>query len=347
MILAAGFGTRMAPLTEERAKPALRLFDIPLIAWPMACLAAHGVRRLVVNLHHLPQTLEPELVRFSRQLGLELHLSLEEGPILGTAGGVGQAADLLLGDNPDTMLLLNSDTLFLGDLTAAGEAHRATGREASMLLQPRPAGGRYGLVQTTAAGRVVSIAGRPEPNQPPAGEWMFIGIHFFQPALLGRIPAGQASDINVDIYRTMIRQGAAVGGIVAEGAWLDFGTPRQFLHSTLHLLDAAAGSGGALPLVPPGIFDSVGQLYRGPGTRIPPETRLSRTVVGAQCRVAAGGRLDHCLLMEDCRLGREVVLEDCLVGPGTEIPDGFEARGRLLSRGADGKPPAERPLGEV
>ncbi len=293
MILAAGFGTRMAPLTDERAKPALRLFDIPLIAWPMASLAAHGVRRLVVNLHYLPRTLEPELTRFSRQLGLELHLSFEEGSILGTGGGVGQAAELLSGDEPGTMMLLNSDTLFLGDLTAAGEAHSKAGREASMLLQPPPAGGRYGLVQTAADGRVVSIAGRPEPVEQPAGEWMFIGIHFFQPALLRRIPAGQASDINADIYRTMIRQGAVVGGIVAEGAWLDFGTPRQFLDSTLRLLSVATDSGGALPLplVPPGIFDNAGLFYRGPGTRIPPETRLTSTVVGAQCRVAAGGRL--------------------------------------------------------
>ena len=96
MILAAGLGTRMAPLTDVRAKPALRLFDLPLIVWPMACLARCGVKRLVVNLHHLPQTLEPELVRFSRHLGLDLRLSYESGEILGTGGGVGAAAPLLL-----------------------------------------------------------------------------------------------------------------------------------------------------------------------------------------------------------------------------------------------------------
>lgn len=349
MILAAGLGTRMEPLTSERAKPALRLFDLPLIAWPMALLAAVGVERLVVNLHHLPHTLEPELVRFSRRLNVHLSLSREEDAILGTGGGLGAAASKLLESGPSTMLLLNSDSLFFGDLAAAGEAHLDGGAEASMLLQTPPAGGRYGLVQTDGEGRVVSIAGKPEPASVPAAAWMFIGIHFFEPALLHRIPAGRSVDINGEVYRGMIRAGETVRGLPVSGRWLDFGTPRTFLRSALAILaDRAAGTGLLpLPLAPPGRFTADGPTYLGPGVRLSSEARLRSAVVGGECVVGEGCSLTNSVLMEKCRLGSVVHLEDCLVGPGTVLPDGFTARDELLSRSDGDGPPARRPLGEV
>ncbi len=348
MILAAGLGTRMGPLTRRRAKPALRLFDLPLIAWPMAFLARAGVRHLVVNLHHLPRTLEPDLDRFSRQLGLQLRLSLEP-EILGTGGGLGAAAALLLESGPATMLLLNGDSLFFGDLTAAGEAHRAGGAEASMLLQPPPPAGRYGLVQTDEQGRVVSIAGKPEPAEPPADQWMFIGIHFLESALLRRIPAGRAVDINAEVYRGMIGAGETVGGVPVSGSWLDFGTPRQFLDSALAILtDRASGTGVyPLPLEPPGLFHDAGPSYCGPGVHISPDVQLRSAAVYQTCVVGQGSSLTRCLLMENCRVGREVRLEDCLVGPDTVLPEGFTARGELLAQGTDGAQPDRRPLGEV
>ncbi len=347
MILAAGLGTRMDPLTRQRAKPALRLFDLPLIAWPMAFLARCGVKRLVVNLHHLPGTLEPELVRFSRRLGLHLTLSREEDEILGTGGGLGAAASQLLEAGPSTMLLLNADSLFFGDLAAAGEAHRAGGAEASMLLQPPPPGGRYGLVQTDSEGRVVSIAGKPAPPAPPAAEWMFVGIHFFEPALLRRIPAGRAVDINADVYRGMIGGGETVRGLPVSGSWLDFGTPRTFLRSALALLDDGAAGGDLfpLPLELPGRFDSAAPAYLGPDARVSPEARLRRAAVGGESVVGDGCALTSSLLMEGCRLGREVHLEECLVGPGTVLPHHFSARGELLSQAGAGGMPERRPLG--
>jgi mannose-1-phosphate guanylyltransferase len=338
----------MGPLTRRRAKPALRLFDLPLIAWPMAFLARAGVERLVVNLHHLPRTIEPELGRFSRKLGLRLRLS-PEPEILGTGGGLGAAAPLLLESGPATMLLLNGDSLFFGDLRAAGEAHRAGGAEASMLLQPPPPAGGYGLVQTDRRGRVVSIAGKPVPAAPPAEQWMFIGIHCIEPALLRRIPAGRALDINAEVYRGMIGSGETVAGLPVCGSWLDFGTPRAFLDSTqAMLLDRVSGRGVyPLPLEPPGHFNDAGPSYCGPGARISPNVQLHAVAAYQSCAVGPGSSLTRCLLMENCSVGREVRLEDCLVGPDTVLPEGFAARGELLAwNPADGTLD-RRPLVEV
>ncbi len=348
MMLAAGLGTRMEPLTDERAKPALRLFDIPLIAWPMALLAHAGVTRLVVNLHHYPETLEPELLRHSRRLGLGLSLSHETGGILGTGGGLGAAAELLLESGPGTMMLLNADSMYFGDLAVAARAHRERDAEASMLLQPPPQGGRYGLVRTDQAGRVLSIAGKPEPAEPPAAAWMFIGIHFFEPQLLRRIEVGRKLDINADIYRGMIAAGETVMGVPAAGTWLDFGTPRQFLTSALHLLADRVDNRGScpFPLEPPGRFDLPGPTYLGPGVDLFEGIRLEGAMVGEGCRAAEGCSLRRSLLMEQCILGREVQLEDCLVGPGTTLPDRFSARGDLLARDSRGEL-YRRPLGEV
>jgi NDP-sugar pyrophosphorylase family protein len=348
MLLAAGLGTRMEPLTSERAKPALRLFDIPLAVWPMAFLARAGVTRLVVNLHHLPETLEPLLATAARQLRLDLAISHERETILGTGGGLGTAAPLMLEGGAATMILLNADSLYFGDLAAAGRDHQAFGATASMLLQPPPAGGRYGLVATDRQGRVVSIAGRPAPDAPPAAERMFIGIHFFEPRLLERIEPGRAVDINADIYRSMIADGETVAGLAADGPWLDFGTPRQFLESALRLLADRGGGHGRypFPLQPPGRFLVVGPAYVGAGADLADGVRLREAVVGEGCVIGRDGSLRRSLLMEGCRLGRAVNLDGCLVGPGVELPDRFSARCELLAREPGGGL-HRRPLGEV
>lgn len=347
MILAAGFGTRMEPLTRERAKPALRLFDHPLIAWAMAGLAAASVTRLVVNLHHRPESLEPVLEHYSRLLGLRLGISREEGTILGTGGGLGAAAPLLIDGGAVTTVLLNGDSLWFGDLAEAGRRHRAAGGIASMLLQPPPPGSGYGAVETDAGGRVVSIAGAPEPSSPPAGRWMFIGIHLLEPGLLERIPAGRPSDINADVYRGLIGEGVPVAGLPVDGRWLDFGTPPTFLDSALTvLLDRVSGAPALdLPLAPPGRFIAGDRpAYIGPSAEVSPAAELDTSVVGEGCVVGQGAALQRSLLMEDCRLGRGVRLDGCLAGPGTELPDGFRAAGELLCRDEDGRP-GRRPLG--
>ena len=123
MVLCAGFGTRLRPLTDRVPKPLVPLCGIPLLRYNFALLHNAGVREVVVNTHHLAAEMEKGALEVGQQVGLAVTISREVGHILGTGGGVRRAAQLL---GPGTFLLLNGDMLFDVDLEAAIVAHRTS-----------------------------------------------------------------------------------------------------------------------------------------------------------------------------------------------------------------------------
>jgi NDP-sugar pyrophosphorylase family protein len=131
MIVAAGLGTRLRPLSELRPKPALPVRGVPLIAYTLALLARHGVTEVVVNVHHLPEILMEAARRFCPK-GVELHFSMEE-EILDTGGGIARVADFLRESDP--CLILGGDMLFDADLSALVTTHQARGDAFTMLLR--------------------------------------------------------------------------------------------------------------------------------------------------------------------------------------------------------------------
>ena len=156
MVLAAGLGLRMRPLTLLRAKPVLPVLNRPLLDWTMARLARAGVRDVVVNLHHLPETVTAVLGS-GRRFGLRIRYSREQ-TILGTGGGP-RAVRELFGDEP--LLLVNGDVLFDLDLRRLLAVHRASGARATLALRPNPVPYAYSPVVSDRKGRILSIAGRP------------------------------------------------------------------------------------------------------------------------------------------------------------------------------------------
>ena len=135
MIVAAGLGTRMRPLTELRPKPAVPVRGIPLVAFQLELLAAHGVREVIVNAHHLPEVLV-EAAERSCPPGMSVEFSVEE-TLLGTGGGIARAAQFLRESDP--CLILGGDMLLDADLTALCDAHRARDAAVTFLLRRRRA----------------------------------------------------------------------------------------------------------------------------------------------------------------------------------------------------------------
>src|SRR5205085_5841549 len=135
MVLCAGFGTRLRPLTDKVPKPLVPLCGVPLLQYNFALLVNAGVRDIVVNTHHLGAEMEKGARELAAALGISLSVSREEKHILGTGGGVRRAQGML---GRETSFLLNGDMLFDVDLGAALAAHRAAGAAATMVLAPYP-----------------------------------------------------------------------------------------------------------------------------------------------------------------------------------------------------------------
>lgn len=305
MVLCAGLGTRLRPLTERCPKPAVPVCGVPLVRYALGLLAGAGIRRAVVNVHHLPERMEAEARAAAAALGLELAVS-REPVIAGTGGALREARPLLAG--ADAVVVVNGDVLFDVDLGGALVAHAASGALATMVLLRMPAGGRYAAVELDEGGRVRRIAGRFGPGGEGLTPWHFPGVHVLSPALLDLVPAAPFEvDVNRDVYPPLMARGL-VRGLVTSGYWNDLGAPDRYLAANL---DVAAGR------VPLGRFGlGAPPAAVAADARIEPGAVVREAVVGAGCRVPAGARVERAVLWPRTALAPgEAVVDAIAAGP--------------------------------
>lgn len=222
MILAAGLGTRLRPLTNTIPKPLLPIAGTPLIVWNLLLLRHHGFQEVVINLHHLGPMIEQALGDGAK-FGLRIIYS-REPMILGTGGGIKQAEPYFSGE---PVLVLNSDTLFELDLQAFVAFHRARQAAATLAVRDDPDAARWGLVEVGAGNRIVRITGKGLTDSAPTTPRMFAGVHILDPRLLKDVPEGVASSI-IDPYVAAIERGEAVLGYDLQGYWSDIGTVERY-----------------------------------------------------------------------------------------------------------------------
>ena len=225
MILAAGLGTRLRPLTEKIPKPLLPLAGQPLIVWNLLLLRQHGIKEVMINLHYLGHLIEQELGDGS-SLGLCIRYS-SEPVLLGTGGGIKNIESFFEGES---LLVLNGDTVIDLDLSEVLSQHVARGGVATMVLREDPEVERWGVVEATADHRVMTINGQgktsPHPESPLL-RYMFAGVHVVDHELLRHCPSGQFSSI-IDGYVAELEQNSLVHGYVAAGYWSDIGTLERY-----------------------------------------------------------------------------------------------------------------------
>jgi NDP-sugar pyrophosphorylase family protein len=233
MILAAGLGTRLRPLTDTLPKPLLPIAGRPLIVWNLLLLRRHGVADVVINLHHLGHLVEQALGDGS-QFGMRIVYSREPA-LLGTGGGLKQAEPFFRGE---PFFVLNGDTLFDLDLAGMAAAHRESRAVATMAVRADPDPDRWGAVELDAARRILRINGRGRNDGERTGKRMFAGVHLMHPRLLADVPAGRESSI-IEAYVRAIQNGETVAGYELSGYWSDIGTPERYAQAQR---DAKAGA---------------------------------------------------------------------------------------------------------
>ena len=310
MVLCAGLGLRLRPLTLRFPKPALPFFGGPLLRYSFALLGNAGVTSVVVNSHHLPELLAATAQREAAAQGLALESS-HESEIQGTAGGVREAARHLRGA---PFLLLNGDAFLAFSLSELIAHHQASGACATLAVMPMPEGESYAAVEADAGGAVHRIAGRGLPTEGGLTRWHFIGAHVIEPTLLDQIGAGP-EDINRDVYPRMVARGLSVRVCpVRVGAWADMGTPQRYLQACEDVMTglcdlSALGDRGP-------ISAATARALRSSGV-------AGRTVVDGTARVSAQACLEASQVGPETTVGA-ACLRRTAVLPGTAICDGEE-----------------------
>src|SRR5919112_641448 len=268
MILAAGYGTRLWPLTIDRTKPAIPFMGRPLIGYVAEYLARYGFDDIVVNLHHRPESVRAALGD-GGDFGVRFHY-VEEPVILGTGGAVDNARHLLEGD---AFVVVNGKIATDIDLRQALETHRRTRALATLVLLPNPRRERYSLVHVRD-GLVTGFGGYPESDN-AGGEspLMFTGIQIFDPRVFEFIPRGVFSHSVTDLFIPAIARGERVAAHVAEGAWYELSTVRRYLETSLALMRREGRD-----------------VEAGRGSSMEPGASVSESVLWEDVRVASGAR---------------------------------------------------------
>ncbi len=296
-LLAAGFGTRLRPLTLARPKPLLPVCGIPMLDFALAHVRAHGHEKVLVNAHYLWEQVAEWAHRNNATLQVELPI------VLGTGGGLRAALDQL----GDSVVIVNADILSDVDLTALVDAMPDDG--ASMALRPSPDAADIGPVEADSDGTVVRITSVVPSDEGIQGTH-FTGVHAMSNAAVSRIPADGEQCVVRTVYRAMVPE-RRVGHTRHTGAWVDVGKPLAYLEANLAVLDGS--------VVTP--IDPWSRGERGPdGSWIGPDARLdgavSHSVVGAGAVVPA-----------------DADLTDCVVWDGVTVPPGSYRRAVIYDGG--------------
>lgn len=231
MILAAGYGERLWPLTADRGKPALPVLGKPLVGYVAEYLASNGVTEAVVNLHHAPESVRDALGDGS-QFGLHLEYVFEP-VILGTSGGLDNARDHF---EDETFIVANGKIITDIDLRAAIETHRASNALATLVLMRNRNRERFSSVETKN-GLISRFAGMPSPNDAGEAPLMFTGIHILEPRIFEYIPRRVFSDSVLDVYPKAMAAGERIAAHVGEGMWFELSTLQRYLDISLALME--------------------------------------------------------------------------------------------------------------
>jgi mannose-1-phosphate guanylyltransferase len=299
LVLTAGVGSRLHPLTLVRAKPAVPLAGVPLVTRILRAIAAAGLTRVVLNLHHHPETIA-RVVGDGADLGLMLRYSWEQ-PILGSAGGPRHAMPLLGGD---PYLLLNGDTLATVDLAGLWDHHHAHAALVTMALIPNPEPARFGGVLVDADGWITGFCRRRDPRP---------NFHFFSAQVVARsvfadLPDGLPAESVGQVYPRLLGDGPGrLKAFVCDAPFIEVGTPADYrrVHQTL------AAADGVSPWTP------------GPRAEIHPSAHLDEAILWDDVSVGAGARLERVVVADGVRVPAGLAIADaCLVS----WPEGYALR---------------------
>ena len=246
MILAAGYGERLWPLTADRTKPALPVLGKPLVGYVAEYMARFGIMDVLVNLHHRPESVRAALGDGS-SFGVRLQY-VHEPVILGTSGALDNAREFL---SDDRFVVINGKIITDIDLNAAFETHRRMKALATLVLLKNTKRERFSIVETRD-GLVTEFNGMPDSSpagsQPPL---MFTGIQILESRVFDYIPRGVFSHSTTSVYPQAIAHGERIAAHVADGTWYELSTLHRYLDISLALLhsqgrDVYAGENGKI-----------------------------------------------------------------------------------------------------
>ena len=334
MILAAGKGTRVRPITHTIPKPMIPILQKPVMEFLLELLREHGFTEIMVNVSHLAEEIE-NYFRDGQRFGVEIAYSfegrIEEGQLIGEAVGSAGGLKKIQSFQPffdDTFVVLCGDALIDLDLSEAVRRHKAKGAMASLITKrvPRDQVSSYGVVVTDDDGRVRSFQEKPAVDE-AASDMINTGIYIFEPEVLNYVPEGVPFDIGSDLFPRLVADGAPFYALPMEFEWVDIGKVPDYWQAIRSVLQGDVRQ-VQIPgkEVRPGIYTGLnvaanwdkinveGPIYVGGMTRIEDgATIIGPAMIGPSCHICEGATIDNSIIFDYSRIGPGVRLVEKLV----------------------------------
>ena len=334
LILAAGKGTRVRPITHTIPKPLIPILQKPVMEFLLELLRQHGFDQVMVNVSHLADEIEGYF-RDGQRFGVHIGYSFEGrivdgelvGEALGSAGGLRKIQDFNHFFD-DTFVVLCGDALIDLDLTAAVKWHKDKGAIATIVTKsvPKESVSSYGVVVTDDSGKVLSFQEKPSVAEALSTN-INTGIYIFEPEIIDYIPPNQKYDIGGELFPKLVEIGAPFYAVAMDFQWVDIGKVPDYWHAVRGVLLGKIKN-VQIPgtEVSPGIYtginvavnwdkvDITGPVYIGAMTRIEDGAKIiGPSMIGPNCWICRGAEVNNSVIFEYSRLGPGVRLVDKLV----------------------------------
>lgn len=339
MVLAAGKGTRLFPLTGEVPKPLAPVVDKPIIGHIFELLSRHGFSEAHANVYYLADAMLEAYGETSKVGGMTVRMSREQ-ELLGTAGGVKRLADRF----DSTFVVVSGDALTDIDLRELMRFHREKGALATIALRRVSDTSEFGVVELDADDNIQGFQEKPRPEE-AISTLANTGIYVLEPRALDYVPEGEFCDFAKDVFPRFLAEGERFVGYQGDFYWSDIGTLAAYRQAQYDVLS------GKVAVEVPGEKRN-GTLWVGENAQIHPTARLEGYVVvgrdavigrgvtlagyaavGTDCWIRPNATLKRTILLPGASVGDGAYLEDCIVGHGYDVRPGETIRGGALIRG--------------
>ena len=314
MILAAGFGTRLKPLTNDLPKPLFPILNQPILEHTLQFLRSQNIQDIAINLHHKPE----KIINYfgdGKKFGVNLHYSLEE-KILGTAGGIKKLQSFF---KDDSFYVINSDVLADINLKDVMRFHKEKKSKLTLVVRKVSNTNKYQSILRSDQGRIINFLGHSITNSKNSTQVMFTGIQILEPDIFSRIPENKFCGTTEDVFPKMIMDGLPAYGYLHKGYWIDIGTRETYIKAHADVLD-----GGLVlkthPSLNPEENSTIPPVHIGKDCKITQEAKVGPNVVlGNNCYLYPGAVVKNSILWPGVKVENGCTVQNSIIGTGVTI----------------------------
>ncbi len=319
MVLAAGVGSRLQPLSDTVPKPLIKIGGRTIMDHILLLLKSHGITNVVSNTHHLAEQIHEHFADIKTQEGINIQF-LHEEKLSGVAGGLRQCKDFL---KQSTACIIMGDALTDIDLTDLYLKHKEAVEKYDCLatiaqMQVKDTS-EFGVIVTEALldqegkrpNRIVKFQEKPKASE-ALSNWANTGIYFFEPRIYEFIPSVDEApkyDIARDLFPKLLEAGEYIQAIAVDPKtyWADLGTPNQYIKSVQDITEGRVN------------LDFLESM--NPTATIDPSASIEGfNEIGANTKIGKNTLIKDCIIWDNVTIGENTKLEDCIIGSGAQIP---------------------------